>query len=277
MRIVYVAGFYKHVLPELQKRVRKQLESGAVVWIPPYRQTDQFNVNRFKGAFLDAVSRGATEVLICLFIMRGNISLPLIVETIIEEGKGRSQGLEVRVERFESERDADGVIEKIEAFDPDVERLPPNSLAILAQWINERHRDKIVLHPRAIGAAKKSRYEDVAVVYSALDLLGTEYWNMRTSPRELAHKRRQICDEKLKELGLELSLSISDSRAGEQGDEYKVVYPLGSEKKRLLEHHLRKGSDRDERFCLRIYFFWDEKLKRVIIGWLPSHLDTRST
>ncbi len=50
-----------------------------------------------------------------------------------------------------------------------------------------------------------------------------------------------------------------------------------ADKKKLLEHHLCKGSDRDERFCLRIYFFWDEKLKRVVIGWLPGHLDTRST
>jgi hypothetical protein len=280
VRIAYVAGFFKHVLPDLEKRMGKLLESGAVVWIPQYRNTDELNVNRFKGMFFDAVNRGATEILICLFIMRDNTTLPIIIDTMIDEAKSRSQAFEVRIERFKNARDADGVIERVEAFNPETAsevRTAPESLSDLERWLAERHSGRVVMHPRAIGAARKSRYEDVALIYSALDLLGTEYWNMRTSPRELAHKRRQLCDEKLKELGLELSPSISDSRAGEQGDEYKVAYPLGSEHKRLLEHHLRKGSDRDERFCLRIYFFWDEAARKVVIGWLPSHLDTRST
>ncbi|MGP0018262.1 MAG: hypothetical protein ACLPHP_06815 [Candidatus Sulfotelmatobacter sp.] len=280
MRIVYIAGFFKHVLPELQKRMGKLLESGAVVWIPQYRNTDELNVNRFKGAFFDAVSRGATEILICVFIMRDNTTLPIIVDTMIDEAKSRSKAIEIRVERFKNARDADGVIEQVEAFNPEVEggdHTVPDSLSDLEQWLAGRHPERVMIHPRAVGAAKKSRYGDIALIYSALDLLGTEYWNMRTSPRELAHKRRYVCDERLKELGLELSLSISDSRAGEQGDEYKVIYPLGSERKRLLEFHLRKGSDRDERFCLRIYFFWDEAAKKVVVGWLPSHLDTRST
>jgi hypothetical protein len=45
----------------------------------------------------------------------------------------------------------------------------------------------------------------------------------------------------------------------------------------MLEFHLKKGSDRDERFSLRIYFFWDGDSKRVVVGSLPGHLDTRST
>jgi len=45
----------------------------------------------------------------------------------------------------------------------------------------------------------------------------------------------------------------------------------------MLECHLKKESDREQRFCLRVYFFWDSDSKKVLIGWLPSHLDTRGT
>jgi hypothetical protein len=67
--------------------------------------------------------------------------------------------------------------------------------------------------------------------------------------------------------------------AGEQKDEYFVNYPVGSPpgNKKFLEQHLRKGNDRDERFCFRLYFFWDKKKSLVVVGWLPSHLDTRNT
>ena len=100
---------------------------------------------------------------------------------------------------------------------------------------------------------------------------------MRTASPERASECRERCAAKLQELGLELAPSISSSRAGEAGDEYYVTYPLEGETKRMLEQHLRKGSGREERFCLRIYFFWDKDSKKVIIGWLPSHLDTRAT
>ncbi len=285
MRIAYVAGFFKHVLPELQKQFKKHLDSGAVVWIPPYGQTDELNVNRFKGDFLGAVSRGATEILVCLFFMRKKPYLLETVQGIVDEGKSRSPGLIVRVEQFKSARDFAGVISKIEAFAPDAgsrtlddaDVSPPDNLDALPGWVLGRHSERIVLHPRAVNSAKKSKYEDVALIYAAVDFLGIEYWNMRTSIPLNAEERRKACDAKLGALGLDLSTAIGDSRAGEQGDEYEVTYPLGTDQKRVLELHLAKGSDREERFCLRIYFFWDGTAKKVVIGWLPNHLDTRGT
>jgi hypothetical protein len=71
--------------------------------------------------------------------------------------------------------------------------------------------------------------------------------------------------------------SISQERAGEQGEEYFVRYPTSSSPRRFLEWHLRKGSNKDARYCLGIYFFWDDDTAQVIVGWLPSHLDNRMT
>jgi len=277
VRIVYVAGFFKHVLPELQKRVREHLESGAAVWIPPYRSTAELNINWFKGSFLSNISRGATEILVCLFVMRGNDDLMNIVQAIVEEGKARSSELTVKVEPFKNARDSKGIIGAIEAFSPSIEVPPPTGLDVLPQWVEEKHAEKIVFHPRATNAVKKSQYQDVPLVYSAIDLLAIEYRNMRMSSAEGLEKNRANLDAKLNELGLSLSPATDASRAGEQGDEYFVTYPLGSKSTKLLDLHLCKGSDREERFCLRIYFFWDEKVTKVVIGWLPSHLDTRAT
>jgi hypothetical protein len=277
VRIAYVAGFFKHVLPELQMRQTDHLESGAVVWIPPYGSTPEPNLVRFKGSFFDSIKRGATEILICLFVMRGNSHVLPILQAIVEEGKGRSPNLKVQIELFQDARNADGVNNRIDRFVPTVEDKLPTDLGALEKWVAEHHPGRIVLLPRALKGAKKSRFEDVRLIYAAINLLGNEYWTMRTSVIEQAAQHRCLCDLKMRELSLELAPAITEASAGREGDEYYVNYPQGSNEKRLLEYHLCKGNAREERFCLRIYFFWDEELRKVVIGWLPSHLDTRST
>lgn len=37
------------------------------------------------------------------------------------------------------------------------------------------------------------------------------------------------------------------------------------------------GVSKDRRYCLRIYFFWDDQDQIVVIGDLPHHLDTSDT
>ena len=41
--------------------------------------------------------------------------------------------------------------------------------------------------------------------------------------------------------------------------------------------HLCKGNARDPRFCMRIYFFYDENTQKVIVGHMPSHLPTSTS
>ena len=74
--------------------------------------------------------------------------------------------------------------------------------------------------------------------------------------------------------GLAEGGSITDAAAGMQGDSYFLQY---NGKKRKLERHLTKGNSKDRRYCLRIYFFWDDQDQVVVIGDLPHHLDTSTT
>ncbi len=81
----------------------------------------------------------------------------------------------------------------------------------------------------------------------------------------------------LASLGLELGGSISEGRAGAEGKTYFVKWPLHGVGEEFLESALKKGSNKDERYTLRIYFFWDDESRQVVVGSLPGHLINRMT
>jgi len=149
----------------------------------------------------------------------------------------------------------------------------PQDYEDLPQWVEENLLGRLVLHPRALRGVKDAQYEDAGLVFRSLLLLANEYRNMRLGLADA----REAFEAKMAELGLRCSGSISESRAGEEGDTYFVRYPLHADRKRFLELHLRKGSTRDDRHCLAVYFFWDEETRQVVVGWLPSHLENRMT
>ena len=123
--------------------------------------------------------------------------------------------------------------------------------------------------PRAFRSLKKSRLEDTELIYKALILLRDHYVPARKDgSREHWKAFEKSCDE----LGLEEAPSITSTRAGEEGDEYYVDYQGISV---LLDRHLKKGNDREPRYCFRLYFFWDEEQQQAVVGSLPSHLRTR--
>jgi hypothetical protein len=149
----------------------------------------------------------------------------------------------------------------------------PETYEELPEWAARHLAGRLVLHPRAIRAVKDAKYEDVQLVYRALLLLADEYRNCRMG----VEKAKEAFEARLGELDLRCGGSISKERAGEEGDTYFVRFPPGNSPRRFLEFHLRKGTTKDDRYCLGIYFFWDEDSGQVVVGWLPSHLDNRMT
>ena len=153
------------------------------------------------------------------------------------------------------------------AKEPDL----PASLDELREWAIEMLAGDVVLHRRALRGAKRSEYEDPVLVYQSLLLLRDFYVPMRRSVVDASrHSFEQACSN----LGLTESGSITGTRRGEQGDTY--VVNIGG-RRRTLDRHLKKGDARDKRYCFRLYFFWDEGTEQVVVGWLPSHLETRAT
>ena len=147
----------------------------------------------------------------------------------------------------------------------------PDSFDALPSWVEKQLVGRLVLHPRAVRMMKSARYEDVNLVYQALLILANEYRDMKMSTGE---SLREHFIKAVDSLGLEYSRSIKASRAPEQGATYFVEYQGN---KCFLENHLKKGSTKDERHTMRIYYFWDDYQSVVVVGSLPGHLQTRAT
>ena len=152
---------------------------------------------------------------------------------------------------------------------PVLEAYPP--VGELRGWAEQNLYGSVAVLPRAYVGAKKSEYEDPDLIFRALLLLRDRYVPMRRlGGIELVDAFEAGC----KELGLEERATFYGSRWGEEGSEYVVDY---HGRKELLMRHLKKGNDRDVRNCFRLYFFWDDEDRQVVVGWLPSHLRSRIT
>lgn len=137
------------------------------------------------------------------------------------------------------------------------------TLAELAEWC-AAHESEIVVLPRARNGVKKSIYEDPALIQVALELLAGPYRDYQCG--RLAPKDWEAA---LYATGLRLAGSVGQTIAGSQGDAYFVPW---AGRRRLLDSHLLKGGGRDERYCFRLYFFWDSSSQRAVVGSMPAHL-----
>jgi hypothetical protein len=126
---------------------------------------------------------------------------------------------------------------------PVVSKVPiPNALDNFESWCREHLSGSVEVHNRAIQAAKKSRYEDIGLIYDALLLLREGYVPMK---REGGRDKKELFERRCGELGLSEEPTFSGDRWGEEGDTYKIRY---AGQPRLLDRHLKKGNARDERF-----------------------------
>ena len=147
----------------------------------------------------------------------------------------------------------------------------PEGLDDVQSWCERHLGANVFMLNKAYRGLKSSQLEDIALIYKSFLLLRDFYVPTR---RVGGVEQKRAFDDACRELGVEEAESISRSRAGEEGDTYFVNY---GGKRMLLDRHLRKGDARDSRYCFRLYFFWDDDEEQVVVGWLPSHLDTRST
>lgn len=150
----------------------------------------------------------------------------------------------------------------------------PSSYDDLSDWVAFHLTGRLLLHSRALRGLKKAQYADVESVCRVLLLLANEYRDMR-----LGHDgAKERFESALDRDGLRCDGSITPTRAGEQGDTYFVRYPYSNSERVFVEYHIRsKGNTRDPSRCLAIYFFWDGDTGQVVVCWLPSHLDIRSS
>ena len=86
---------------------------------------------------------------------------------------------------------------------------------------------------------------------------------------------RERFEQRLAELGVSNERTGDRSRLMQEDAAFQVIYDDGT--RRLLDWHLKGSNTRDPRYCLRVYYFFDEAKYLPVVGWLPSHLRTRVT
>lgn len=154
------------------------------------------------------------------------------------------------------------------------EEIPiPETYEGMTDWVDRHLAGRLIFLPRAARAVKDAVYQDVPLVYKGLLLLANEYRNMRLGFEGEKERFEARCGE----LALRFGRSMTEVAAGQYESEYYVDYPVGSGLRQMLDFHLRKGSTKDDRLCLGIYFFWDEQARLVVVGSLPAHLRTGAT
>lgn len=179
-----------------------------------------------------------------------------------ESTKREVHWLRQELERVRAQASKAGVADDIEI---------PETLASLPGWVEQYLVGRLMLHKRAIRMMKSACYEDAELVYRALVVLASQYRDMKMSEEG---SRQEEFRKAFETLGLDYGPSISATRAPEQGETYFVEH---DGRKCFLENHLKKGSTKDDRYTLRIYFFWDDYRNVVVVGSLPGHLQTRAT
>jgi hypothetical protein len=150
----------------------------------------------------------------------------------------------------------------------------PRTYDELRDWADRTLPGRVHITPRAQRDAKDASFNDTELVYRCLQVLGHEYWQMRTQGGSEVQSK---CYEAFRNLGVRNERTGQENLLREQGDTFVVPWgPRGE--KRVLAWHLKNGGNtRDPERCLRIYYFWDDEPQQVVVGSLPGHLKTRAT
>lgn len=147
----------------------------------------------------------------------------------------------------------------------------PTSYQEIPSWVHKQFAGKLLLLPRAERAVEKGKYFSIEIVCEALRLLAHEYRNSRLG-LEPDSAFREGCQK----YQLAFCGSLRCPKAKEARETYFVNYPDGDNRCQL-KLKLQRGNSRDRKYCLRIYFFWDESNQLVVVGYMPDHLPNSLT
>lgn len=242
-------------LPELENLGAQEMQEIPPSGLPGFTECIALMASNFEISTTSASAQEALE----------QMRLELDYYRQLASGQSREiRHLRVKLRTAYSSPVVDGTEESDsdEADSEDVARVF-DDLGLLPQWARENEH-RIAIHPRALSGAKKSKYESPSTIFTALEILAGPYRDQRLgiAPKDSFQKA-------LEQAGIQFSGSAGRSIAGEQGDEYFVMW---NGRRTFMDLHLLKGGGREERYCMRVYFFWDSYSRRVVVGSLPAHL-----
>ncbi|GGD81986.1 hypothetical protein [Croceicoccus mobilis] len=134
-------------------------------------------------------------------------------------------------------------------------------------WLETNFDDKIIILPKAKRAFRKSAHPDPQRIAEAIALLATTKYTQK-QPGEYC----TAFTEGLSSLHLHDGFSNAERLKGQTGEAYLARYGTRTI---LLDRKLASYSSAfNSPQMIRIYYTYDKPTRKIIIGWLPSHLPT---
>lgn len=199
------------------------------------------------------------------------------IKALEEDSFAKYQGFSAECDRLEAEKHnlillTESLREALKAGGKELKLEIPDGYDEMEEWCRQNFPDKLVFTSRARRAIKddENLYSDVGLVYQCLGLLGNEYHDVKTGKGD-----GKALARRLEELQVENRPAATMTQAGMYPEEY--FYTDDKKKKHLVEMHLAKGSGRDSRNTLRIYYYWDDEKEKVVIVSLTKHLTTSAS
>lgn len=141
--------------------------------------------------------------------------------------------------------------------DPDAAIPFPVEWDQVADWCDQSLADRVSLTGSARREMGGAEFTNVGLAAQCLSWLGREYRDgrLRGGAPDL-HGRIGEIDE-----------GVFNLPCG--GDAFECTW---NRRRRTVDWHIKNGANtRDPRRCLRIYYFWDEDTRTVVVASMPSH------
>ena len=146
---------------------------------------------------------------------------------------------------------------------PDAATPFPTSWEEFAAWSDESLAGRLTLTSAARRELSSAEFEDIGMAAACLNWLAHDYRDGRLCGGDPALHGR-----------------ISDIEDGVYnlpcgGDSFECSW---EGRRHRVEWHIKRGANtRDPRRCLRIYYFWDEEARQVVVASMPAHRRTGAT
>ena len=146
----------------------------------------------------------------------------------------------------------------------------------VVDWINKYYGGLLIIHNRAVSSfGKKKNDTDIRELCLMIHYLAGYTMYRNEGGRKLPSR------ELLTQYDVEYnSFAIEGTSSGcGATDIYKDKYTIdiseydNKKNKVILDIHMKKGKGQAD--INRIYFYYDENIKKTIIGYMPDHLPTR--
>ena len=178
-------------------------------------------------------------------------------EAIITELRTQVEHLNLMLSRPAGEMQAEG---------PPEHDIPAVTYENMADLCRTEFAGKLILLKRAEHSLSKALFESPALVFQSLGLLANEYRDFRMGKIKQMEFAEKCCI---------LGVSIADIRKDQpvrSNSIFAVNYPPDTQEVQALRYHLCKGNSKKRRYRMRIYFFWSDCDKLVVVGDLPQQL-----